>query len=245
VAELQALLAAERAAAAQRIAALEQERDHLRASYERLLQEIELWKRRLFIAKAERADNEQQLRLEFEFKLRQLDALAGTLGMPQGGHRDGDHNPPANDKPAKDGKRSGKRANNRGHGRRDLRELPLPEERIEIPDPHLEKLVEQGKCIRHGCEERVALAHRRASKCRIIVARVRYKTVDAEGNADVINTPMHPEMLPSAIAAPSLSAHVIMENVGKGTPCCAHQASKALHCFAYALRVVAERAASA
>jgi hypothetical protein len=89
---------------------------------------------------------------------------------------------------------------------------------IEIPDPHLEKLVEQGKCIRHGCEERVALAHRRASKCRIIVARVRYKTVDAEGNADVINTPMHPEMLPSAIAAPSLSAHVIMENVGKGLP---------------------------
>ena len=62
MAELQALLAAVRAAAAERIAALEQERDRLRASYERLLHEVELWKRRLFIAKAERADNLRQLR---------------------------------------------------------------------------------------------------------------------------------------------------------------------------------------
>jgi transposase len=219
VAELQALLAAERAAAAERIAALEQERDHLRASYERLLHEVELWKRRLFIAKAERADNLQQLRLEFEAKLRQLDALAGTLGMPQGGQGDGDDRPSSrDDKPAKDGKPRGKRSSNRGHGRRNLRDLQLPEERIEIPDPHLEWLVEQGKCARHGFEERATLAHRRATKCRVIVARVRYKTVDADGNADVITTAMHAEMLPSAIAAPSLAAHVIMENVGKGLP---------------------------
>jgi transposase len=217
VEELQALLAAERAAASERIAALEQERDNLRAAYERLVHEVELWKRRLFIAKAERADNEQQLRLEFEAKLRQLDALAGTLGMPQ---RDNDEDGKAStdSKPAKDGKRRGKRANNRGSGRRDLRDLPLPEERIEISDPHLEALVAQGKCTRHGFEDRVALAHRRATKCRLIVARVRYKTVDAVGDTDVITTAMHAEMLPSSIAAPSLAAHVIMENVGKGLP---------------------------
>ena len=212
VAELQALLAAERAAAEQRIAALEQERDNLRASHERLRQELELWKRRLFIAKAERADNEKQLKLEFAEKLRQLDAMAGTLGIAQ------DDSEPLDEKPARDGKPRGKRAKNRGTGRRDLRALQLEEERIEIADPHLEKLVEEGKCIRHGFEERVTLAHKRASKWRVILARVRYKTVDAEGNADVITTPAPQEMLPGAIAAPSLAAHIVMENIGKGLP---------------------------
>jgi transposase len=227
VAELQALLAAERTRldeAAQRIAALEQERDHLRAAYQRLLHEVEIWKRQLFIAKAERADNQHQLKLEFEAKLRELDALAGTLGIARGNPSEDDDEsrtqgkPEREDKPAKDGKPRGERANNRGHGRRNLRELPLPEERIEIPDPHLERLVAQGKCTHHGFEERVTLAHRRATKCRLIVARVRYKAVDADGDTDVITAAMHAEVMPSAIAAPSLTAHVITENVGKGLP---------------------------
>lgn len=208
VAELQTLLAAER----MRIAELERERDNLRASHERLRQELELWKRRLFIAKAERADNEKQLKLEFAEKLRQLDALAGTLGIAQ----DDDATP--DEQPARDGKPRGKRARNRGTGRRDLRSLPLEEERVEIADPHLDTLVSEGKCVRHGFEERVTIAHKRASKRRVIIARVRYKTVDAEGNADVITTPAPAEMLPGAIAAPSLAAHVIMENIGKGLP---------------------------
>jgi chromosome segregation ATPase len=70
--ELAELLSAERTAAAQKIAAssqriaeLEKERDNLRASHERLRQELELFKRRLFIAKAERVDNARQLELEF------------------------------------------------------------------------------------------------------------------------------------------------------------------------------------
>ena len=208
VAELQALLVAERL----RIAELEKERDNLRASHERLRQELELWKRRLFIAKAERADNEKQLKLEFAEKLRQLDALAGTLGLAQ------DDDTTAEEQPARDGKPRGKRANNRGTGRRDLRSLPLEEERIEIADPHLDTLVSEGKCVRHGFEERATIAHKRASKWRVIIARVRYKTVDAEGNADVITTSAPAEMLPGAIAAPSLAAHVIMENIGKGLP---------------------------
>jgi chromosome segregation ATPase len=45
------------ASANERIATLEKERDNLRASHERLRVELELYKRRIFIAKAERADN--------------------------------------------------------------------------------------------------------------------------------------------------------------------------------------------
>jgi transposase len=218
VEELQALLneeraraQAERATSAQRIAELEKERDNLRASHERLRQELELFKRRLFIAKAERAHDAKQLELEYAQKVRELDALAGTLGIA-------DERPKSDETPARDGKPRGKRTNNRGTGRRDLRTLPLEEERIEIADPHLEKLVEEGKVKRHDFEESFKLGHKRATKVRVVIARVRYKTVDAEGDTDVITTVMPNEMLPGAMAAPSLAAHVTMENVGKGLP---------------------------
>ncbi|HEX5661067.1 MAG TPA: transposase, partial [Polyangiales bacterium] len=215
VEELQALLNEERArvaASAQRIAELEKERDNLRASHERLRQELELFKRRLFIAKAERAHDAKQLELEYAQKVRDLDAMAGTLGIATDERA-------SNDTPARDGKPKGKRTNNRGTGRRDLRSLPLEEERIEIADPHLEKLVEEGKVQRHGFDDSsVRLAHKRATKVRLVIARIRYKAVDAEGNADVITTAMPDEMLPGAMAAPSLAANVIMENVGKGLP---------------------------
>lgn len=216
--ELAAQLERERAgaratavAAAQRITELERERDHLRASHERLRQELELWKRRLFVAKAERADNEKQLALEFADKMRQLDELAGTLGMHPS-------QPETNDQPARDGKPKGKRASGCGTGRRDLRSLPLAEERIELPDPHLEKLVDEGKIVRHGFEESAKLLYKRGGKTRVIIARVRYKAVDAEGNTDVITAAMPPEMIPSAIAAPSLLAHILVENIAKGMP---------------------------
>jgi len=215
---LSAVLQAERSASAAqreillaRIAELEKERDNLRASHERLRQELELFKRRLFVAKAERVDT-RQLELEYAQKLQELDSLAGTLGMGKS-----EQKAPSEAK-ARDGKRLGNRAHNQGTGRRDLRLLPLEEERIEIADAHLEALVADGKVIRHGFDETYKIAHKRGGKRRVVIARVRYKTVDAEGNVDIIPTPMPDEMLPSAIAAPSLAAHVIMENIGKGMP---------------------------
>jgi len=221
---LLAALQAERATAAQRIAELEKERDNLRASHERLRQELELFKRRLFIAKAERV-NTEQLELEFAEKLRELDELAGTLGLAKEATDEQDdaaNGSKADATDAKadaaDGKPRGKRKNNAGTGRRRLRDLPLKEERIEIPDPHLEMLVAQGKVKRHGFDETPKLGHKRGGKRRIIIARVRYKTVDAQGDTDVISTPMPAEMLPGAMAAPSLAAHVLMDNIGKGLP---------------------------
>jgi transposase len=214
----EALLQAERVAAAEqrdgllaRIVLLEKERDNLRASHERLRQELELFKRRLFVAKAERIDT-RQLELEYAEKLRELDALAGTLEL-------GKTEPKApSEEKASDGKRRGMRAHNSGTGRRDLSALPLDEERIEIPDPHLETLVAEGTIARHGFEETFKVGHLRGGKLRIVITRVRYKAVDAEGSADVITTAMPGEMLPGAIAAPSLVAHVVMENIGKGLP---------------------------
>jgi transposase len=209
---LRAQFEAERAMYTQRIAELEQERDRLRASYEHLREELELFKRRLFVAKAERIDT-TQLQFEYAKKLEELDTIAGTLGLAKGDPDDGD------DTKARDGKRRGNRKNNVGTGRRDLRSLPVvEEERIELADAHLEKLVAEGKVKRHGFDETVKIGHKRGGKRRVIIARVRYKAVDAEGNADIITTAMPGEILPGAIAAPSLVAHVIMENIGKGLP---------------------------
>jgi len=81
VAMLESDLATERAALAASRALVEQlteERDHLRASHDRLRQELELPRRRIFIAKAERVDS-TQLELEFAQKLSALDALSGRL----------------------------------------------------------------------------------------------------------------------------------------------------------------------
>lgn len=209
-----AAVATERTSLLDRIVALEKERDNLRASYERLRQELELFKRRIFIAKAERADT-HQLMLEFGDKMRELEVLAQTLGMAQEAP---EPEPETKPEPASDGKRIGNRHKNSGTGRRDLRELPLIVDRIEIADPHLEALVCEGKVVRHDFEVSYKLGHRRGGKTRVEIARVRYKTVDAVGNTDVITTAMPDEMLPGALAAPSLVAHVIMENVGKGMP---------------------------
>jgi len=54
------------------------ERDLLRSSYERLRLELDLLKKRIFVAKAERVDT-VQLELEFAQKLAEIDQLSGLL----------------------------------------------------------------------------------------------------------------------------------------------------------------------
>jgi transposase len=205
------------AAASKRIAELEAERDVLRCSYENLRLELELLKRRLFVAKAERAHDVLQLTLELEMKQAALDKMAGTLGMAQGDEAPGE-NKPENAKPARDGKPKGKREHGRGTGRRQLKDLKLTVVEVKIEDAYLELLVQRGKIEHHGWEPSDKLGQRRASKVLVRVMRRRYKAVDATGDTDAITTAMPPEMLPRSIIAPSLAAHLIHENVGKGMP---------------------------
>ncbi|KAF0170201.1 MAG: transposase is66 family [Caulobacteraceae bacterium] len=204
IAELESMLAAERAlltAERARAADLEQERDRLRASHERLRIELELLKRRIFVASAERFDT-KQLEMEFEQKLRELDTMAGTLGMPAEDD-EGDGTPRTRHKPK---------------GRRSLRNLKVPVERFEISDPELEALVAAGKVVRHGFEESEQLAYRRGGPILLVRARVKYKTVHADGSTDVITTPAPPQLLPRSIAAPSMLARTINDRICDGLP---------------------------
>ncbi len=157
LAELEALVAAQQAALEAeraRRSDVEAERDRLREAYEALTREVELARRRLVVAKAERIDT-TQLELEFAAKLAALDELAG---------KDDDDEASEAPKPERD-------KDKRKHGRRDLRLLDLPEERVEIPDPLLE-----GKAARIGTEESTELRWKRGGFVRVVFARIKYDT---------------------------------------------------------------------
>ena len=188
------------AAAEDRVAKLTIERDLLRASHERLRLELELLKRRIFVAKAERVDT-AQLEMEFAAKLAELDRLGGgPLAALV----------PSDERPA-----SQKR---KPTGRRDLRNLKLPEERIVTADPVLEKLVEEGKAERFGFEESRKVAWQRGGARMLVHARQKYRVVDADGDSMIETAPMPAECFPRSLAAPSLLAHVLTDKFCDGLP---------------------------
>jgi transposase len=192
VAELEAALAQERRRADEAIA----ERDRLREGYRHLQLEVELMRRRLVVAKAERIDT-RQLELEFAAKLRELDLLAGRL--PGAGETPDDAASTGKGKP-------------RPKGRRRLADLDLPEERVELADPALE-----GSAERIGSEDSYKLMWRRAGYVRLVVARIKYKVGD--GDAATIATAELPrELISRSLAAPSLLAHIASDKFCDGLP---------------------------
>ena len=204
IATLEAALAALQSER-EKVAELTRERDHLRASHERLRLELELLKRRIFIAKAERVDT-RQLEMEFAATLAELDRLAGTTPAAfRGGGGDD-----ANDTP--------KGPRKAPTGRRDLRTLPLEEERVEIDDPIFEKLVAEGRAERFDFEESCKLAFKRGGYRRLVVARVKYRVIDQNGESQIETAPMPPECFERSLAAPSVLAHVATEKLCDGLP---------------------------
>ncbi len=186
------------------------ERDELRAAYDRLWLEVELMRRRLFVAKAERIDT-AQLELEFKDKLAALDQLAGTLGIgpslapPSGNGSEGT-----------DGKG---RSRPQPKGRRDLRQVNIPEERVEIPDPDFEARVARGEAERIGFEESCKIAWQRGGPRRLVVARVKYRVPGALPETTQLATAaMPPQIFPRALASVSLIARIIVDKYADGMP---------------------------
>ena len=196
------------AASQELVSKLTAERDHLRASHERLRLELELLRRRIFVAKAERVDT-AQLELEFAKALAELDRLGGVLEPEPA---------PASGQGDNDGKPAPKEPKSKPTGRRNLRDIPMEEERIEIPDPLFEKLVAEGKAERIGHEESCKVAWKRGGQRRLVIARVKYRAVDAQGEAHIETAPMPPECFPRSMAAPSMLAKIIVDKYCEGLP---------------------------
>lgn len=208
---LEARLARIEAANAELVAQLAKvtaERDHLRASYERLRLDLELLKKRIYVAQAERV-NTQQLELEFAAKLAILNKLDEQLSAQLA----------AEDAAAETGgARGGKRAA-KPTGRRDLRQTKLPQQRIELTDPVLESLVAQGKAERIGFEESAKLAHQRGGPVCLVVARAKYRIPgESPETTNIATTPLPPEPFRRSLAAPSMLAHIAVEKFAYGMP---------------------------
>jgi transposase len=199
-------LAAERAARAAdlaRISELTKERDRLRDSHQQLRIELELLRRRIFIAKAERVDT-RQLELDFAATLAALDKVSG--GSPK------------EIAAIAQSERPSRKSKKKPRGRRDLRELPLEEERFELVDDDFERLVAEGKAERCGFEESCKVGWKRGGMRRVVIARAKYRVVDVHGLSYIETTPMPPECFPRSLAAPSMLAHVATEKCCDGMP---------------------------
>ena len=220
IAVLEAALAQERAEVVKLLA----EREVLRAAHERLQTELELLRRRLFVAKAERVDT-AQLELEFKSKLAELDKLGGELA-PSGEASEPVALPDERKDEAAEGEAGGhgdappepKGRKKKPTGRRDLQPTSLEVERVELTDPLFEALVAEGKATRIGFEESSKLAWKRGGLRRLVVARVKYRAVDGRGEAQLETTPMPAECFPRSLAAPSLLAKVAIDKYGDGLP---------------------------
>jgi transposase len=199
--ELAALRAAlavaerERAKTAAQLVRVTAERDKLRRAYDLLAEQVQLLRRRIFQAKAERVDV-AQLELEFHNKLEELRQLASKLEIE----------PPSE---GADGPPSRAR---KPSGRRNLAEQDLPEERVEVLNPALE-----GVATRIGFEEHSHLGYRRGGPVRVVVARAKYKS-ETDGETTFVTADKPKELFRRGLLAPSLVAHILVAKYRFGLP---------------------------
>jgi hypothetical protein len=222
----------ELAATSDRLAGVVSERDNLRRAYRQLMEQFELLRRRIFIAKAERLDA-SQLELEFEKTKQKLHALAKKLDG------DSDPNSAANEGDAdhdKVGSRpSGKppgKANSTPKGRRNLANAEhLPQRRIEFRDPELEK---SGATV-VDWELSYKLGYQRPSEVRVVMARAKYKVpkldpdpaslpddatvLEQDGSRfTIVTAPLPPLLIRRGLLAPSMLARIIVQKFRFGMP---------------------------
>jgi transposase len=200
------------------------ERDKLRRAYDALLVELERLRRRIYLAKAERVDI-HQLEIEFAQKRKELEKLTELLAGASDVQVDGGGDVPAPSCPettpatpstgAPDAAAASSAKSKASGGRRNLRELDLPQDRCEVRDPALE-----GSAILIGFDESAQIAYRKGGLVCFIIARAKYKQVD-EAGVTTFPTPESPKVLfPKTMAAPTLMAHVICERALKAVPFC-------------------------
>ena len=203
------------------LATVTAERDKLRRAYELLKGQLELLRRRIFVAKAERIDT-TQLEIEFAETKAKLDKLAQALdadasslghasamGVPAPIAAEGDNA----------GRPAGGKKKSKGSGRPKLAELDLPEERVEILDPALE-----GTAERIGFEETYLLGHRRASSVRVVLARATYKVTPTEdagatgASIEFVTAAKPREIYERGMLAPSMIAYLLTKKFRWGMP---------------------------
>jgi hypothetical protein len=180
------------------------ERDALRKAYAKVLEQLELLRHRITVAKAERIGNIAQLELEFAAKTAELAALVKKLDEVPPVDVLSDQATGGNDAPSGEPRKT-------GGGRRNLQDLTsLEEKRIELIDPVLELTME-----RVGWEETFQLGYRPGAPVRVVTARGVYKE-KGTSEPKFTTVPVPPQLLARCLMAPSMLAHIVMNKVGYG-----------------------------
>jgi hypothetical protein len=213
VAELEAMLTtrtseltartSELTARTSELARVTKERDALRKAYAMVLEQLELLRHRITVAKAERIGDVAQLELEFAAKKAELDALVKKLDemvVPA----QADESTIASDDAPPPGPRKP------GGGRRNLDDVAFTEtQRIELTDPLFELTME-----RIGWEETSQIGYRPGAAVKVVTARAVYKTKTPEPEFATVPVPL--QLLTRCLMAPSMLAHLVMSKVGYG-----------------------------
>lgn len=182
-------------------------------AYMHVLEQLQLLRRRLFVAKAERADVASE-QLAFEGLLAEARRLEKELAKAD----------EEEEKSKDEGNGKGPDTRAKPKGRRNLSETDLPVIRVEISDPELEKTAE-----RIGVEETWRLGYERGGMRRIVLERIVYKVADAKTHvgedgtihdvaAEIVTAPLPKELSRRSFLAPSMIAHILTSKYLLGVP---------------------------
>jgi transposase len=200
VAQLPELSNSEVAVLLEQIRALMSERDKLQAQVQSLCLAMDLLKRRIFAAKAERIDT-AQLELEFAELRQKLEALSQPV--PNESNENAASPPSGPVRPKK--KRS-------PIGRRNLLLSALPQECVEIRDPELEALGVKPM----GFEVSKRLGYRTGGAICIVISRAKYAVREAEGA--IVTAALPKEIVARPLCAASMMAKIIVDKFADGLP---------------------------
>jgi transposase len=213
VAELEAEIARLRA----KLVDSEQTLQRLRQAYTNALEQLQLAKRRLFVAKAERREAVPE-QLQLDLLTEQVEQLGEELNQAETAAQSEESNDTTEqahpNKTAKAGQYDGTKP--KSSGRRNLASSTLPLIRVEITNPQLE-----GTAERIGFEESWKLGYERGGQRRILVARVVYRLVEHDpetGALQIVKAEAPKELVRRSLLSASLIAHVLIAKYVLGVP---------------------------
>lgn len=192
-------------------AKLRSQLERVREAYQLQRQELELLRRRIFIAKAERIDT-KQLQMQFDAKEAEVEALKKTLDDSAA------DTPEINNNNNNGSNNARPKRSTKPRGRRDLSDADLPVIRCEVLDPEFEDLVRQGDAVRVGSDTTYKLAWERGGLRKVAIERATYRLRTKDNRTIFSRAELPPQAFDRCLAAPSLLAYIVHAKLGMGLP---------------------------
>ena len=195
----------------------EQTLQRLRQAYTNALEQLQLAKRRLFVAKAERREAVPE-QLQLDLLSQQVEQLGKELNQAEtAANSEASTDTTEESHPNKTAKaRQDDGTKPKSSGRRNLALSTLPMIRVEITNPELES-----KAERIGFEESWKLGYERGGQRRILVARVVYRLAEKDpetGALQIVKAEAPKELVRRSLLSASLIAHVLIAKYVLGVP---------------------------